>query len=110
MTLEISGTVTGMIDAATIGFGLFIVLFKILLRWILKKGAAASVPACVVDLLNGSIVVPFCLMLGSPFAPLFPSTVIAYLKSGSSSMAALAGGIGLFFVLGELGRELKVSV
>lgn len=107
---ESSETVAGLVDAATIACGLLIVVVKILLRWRFVKGLAVSVPACGIDFLNGSVVVPFCLMLGSPFAPMFSPTVVIYLKSGSPAMTALAGGIGLFFVLGELCREFKVSV
>lgn len=110
VTPESPEAVAGLVDAATIGCGLLIVLLKILLRWSLTKGPAASVPACGIDFLNGSVVVPFCLMLGSPFAPMFSPTIVAYLRSGSPAMTALAGGIGLFFVLGELCREIKLSV
>lgn len=100
----------GAIDAATIAFGLFIVIAKIGLRWACGRKPAASVGACGVDFLNGAVVVPFGLMLSSIFAPIFSPTVVAYFKSGSPVMSSLAGGIGLFFVLGELFREWRISV
>lgn len=97
----------GLVDAATIALGLLIVVTKIGFRWKWKKSPAISVPACGVDFLNGTVVVPFGLMLASAFAPMFGQKVVAYLKSGSPVMTAIAGGIGLFFVIGELCREWR---
>lgn len=97
----------GVVDAATIGLGLLIVLGKIGLRWRFKKPPAMSVPVCGVDFLNGTVVVPFALMLVSAFSPLLPAAVVAYLRSGSPVMTSIAGGIGLFFVIGELSREWR---
>lgn len=90
----------GVVDAATIGIGLAIVVAKIGWRWKIGKSPAVSVPMCGVDFLNGTVVLPFVLMLGSVFSPV----VFAYLKSANPVMTAIAGGIGLFFVLGELSR------
>lgn len=89
----------GAVDAATIGCGLAIVLGKVGLR--LFNGGRPSVATCGVDFLNGTVVVPFGLMLGSVFS----TTVHQSLQQSSPLMISVAGGIGLFFVLGELSRS-----
>jgi hypothetical protein len=53
--------------------------------------------ACVVDFLNGATLVPFLLLIGSVISSeLLQEALKAKLSMG------LAGGVGVFFILGEL--------
>jgi hypothetical protein len=88
--------VDGLVDAITIGVGFFVVLTKLGIRR--GKGKPLSLSACGVDLLHGTVVTPFVLMVASVFSV----TAYEYLRSTSAVMTAIAGGIGLLFVLFEL--------
>jgi hypothetical protein len=50
------------------------------------------------DFLNGVVLVPFAMMLAVPFSPI----VLEYLRNSNPVIFALAGGIGLIFVVAEL--------
>lgn len=52
---------------------------------------------CVAALFNGSSVVPFLLMIGGIFVPSWLELAVT-----SRLSMATAGGVGLFFVLGEV--------
>ena len=90
----------GAAEAATIGLALVIVVLKIVLRWYRKITPIMRVDRCTIDLLNGGVVFPFLMMIGAVFS----TPVFEYLKAASPGTTALAGGVGLFFVLGELSR------
>jgi hypothetical protein len=92
--------IEGLVDSITIALAFVIVVGKLLTRWKLDKRPFATVGMCTVDLLNGAVVLPFMLMVGAVFS----SVIYDYLKSASAGTTALAGGIGLFFVLGELSK------
>jgi hypothetical protein len=97
---NISVPIEGLIDSLTVGLALGIVAAKVITRWKRSKTPIASVGLCGVDFLHGSVVLPFVMMVGA----VFNHTVYEYLKSASPGTTALAGGIGLFFVIGELSK------
>jgi hypothetical protein len=85
-----------LIDALTVGVGLLVSLGKA--GWRLSKGIATTIPVACADLLNGAVIVPFFLMIGAVFS----NVILTYLRTTSPVSTAIAGAIGLFFVVGEL--------
>ena len=81
------------IDGWTLGVALVVVLIKIGFRFHKGIKPYASATTCGKDLLDGAVLVPFGLML---FAVFYPEMHTVSLST------ALAGGVGLFFVLGEI--------
>jgi hypothetical protein len=97
-------TDTGIVYAATVGVGLAIVIVKIIIRS-MKKPKAFEATKCTADLLNGSMVVPFSLMtLG-----VFSTTLSEYLRNVSPEYTALAGGVGLFFLIGSYANSDRAA-
>ncbi len=93
---ESHAAIEGLVDALTIGVGLAAVFVKVGIRW--KWGSQQTFSMAVIDFLNGTVITPFFLMLGSVFWQPF----LDYLRTTSPVSIAIAGGIGLFFVLAEL--------
>jgi hypothetical protein len=91
-------TIDGLVDALTIGVGLAVVFVKVGIRW--RLGSPQTFSMSVIDFLNGTVITPFFLMLGAVFWQPF----LDYLRTTSPVSIAIAGGIGLFFVLAELKR------
>ena len=86
----------GVVDSATVAVGLLAALGKV--WWRYTKGIANSLTAVGADFLNGTVVTPFCLMIGAVFS----TTILQYLRSTSPVSTSIAGAIGLFFVISEL--------
>lgn len=85
------------IDAWTLAVAFVVVAAKAAYRHRNAQGPAFSRNACINDLLNGSVIVPFCAMIGSVFS----QSLLAYAHTGSL-LNGLAGAVGLFFIAGEL--------
>lgn len=60
-------------------------------------GLEVTVPCCVTALFNGASIVPFGLIIGGLFMPSWLDLAMA-----SKTTVAIAAGVGLFFVLGEV--------
>ena len=86
------------IDGATVAVGVTAVAAKIPIRQILGHKPIFSSSGCASDLLNGVTLVPFGLMVGSAFFP----NLLEHLAKTNIVLIAVSGGIGIFFVLGEL--------
>lgn len=86
-----------LVDGGTVIVGLIIVAIKIGWRFRTKQAPAISVRPCAIDFLNGIVIVPFGMMV---LGALMPS-VMEHLHDSKVSIA-IAGVIGLFFVLGEI--------
>ena len=98
--LEGAALIEGLVDSVTIGTAFAVVIIKVLARWKTNRNPAASVRLCGVDFLHSSVIIPFLLMVGA----VFNQTAYDYLKATSASTTAIAGGIGLFFLIGELSK------
>ncbi|GFM68902.1 MULTISPECIES: hypothetical protein [Pseudomonas syringae group] len=79
------------IDAWTVVVGLFCVV----LRWFMQ-GRSIRKDECVVSFLNGATMVPFFVLAVSVFSPALLDLALA-----AKGPTALAGCVGIFFVLGE---------
>jgi hypothetical protein len=88
--------IEGLVEAVTVGVAFFVVIIKFGIRKMIQK--QSTLPMCGVDLLHGTVVTPFLLMIGAVFWTPFHE----YLRTTSPVTTAIAGGIGLFFVLFEL--------
>jgi hypothetical protein len=95
-------SVDRLIDALTIVVGGVVVVIKIAARKFSKANPKpeTNVAKCGTDFLNGSLVVPFSTMV---LAVLLPQ-IHEYIITTSAVSIALAGGIGVIFVIGELWR------
>jgi len=89
----------GLIDALTLLVGLLMVVIKILIRRYKGQQPIASAQAATIDFLNGVVILPFLMISASVFSPnLIPQNTVS---------VALAGGVGLSLVLGELFRRTE---
>lgn len=79
------------IDAWTVVVGLGCVI----LRWIMQ-GLSIRKDECVISFLNGATMVPFFVLAISVFSPSMLNLALA-----AKGATALAGCVGIFFVLGE---------
>lgn len=79
------------LDAWTVVIGLFCVA----LRWG-KQGWDIRKDECVVSFLNGATMVPFFVLAVSVFSPTMLNLALT-----AKGATALAGCVGIFFVLGE---------
>jgi hypothetical protein len=86
----------GLVDAVTVGIGFLIVGGKALARW--YTSSPMTLGSAATDLLNGTVVTPFTLMVGAVFS----NSILEYLRSTSPVSTAIAGGIGLFFAFSEI--------
>ena len=85
-----------LIDAITVACGLAVGISKWGIRWWLGKKSPAG--KIIMDVLTGSVLIPFGMMVVGVFsAPLY-----SYTLHSSPGSAALAGLIGLVFVVAEL--------
>jgi hypothetical protein len=92
----------GLFDALTIAIGVAVVLSKIGVRWWSRVTPIFSAGKCTVDLLNGSVIVPFGAMFLAPLqSTLFSVPLFNQFNSPPISIA-LAGGVGLFFIAEEI--------
>jgi hypothetical protein len=89
-----------LIDFLTIAVGLAAVLFKVIWRWRMRQRPIITVATAGRDFLNGCVIVPFAMLLGAPFS----SALRDALLFASPVSLAIAGMIGLTFVIGELVR------
>lgn len=83
-------------DGVVVAVAIAIMLGKMLWRW--RTQRVNTVHACGADLLNGAVVVPFFLMVIDVF------NFLDVTLRPSALAIALAGVIGLIFVVGELSR------
>lgn len=79
------------IDSWTVVVGLLCVS----LRWFMQS-FSIRMGECVISFLNGATMVPFFVLAGSVFSPDMLGIALA-----SKGPTALAGVVGIFFVLGE---------
>lgn len=79
------------LDAWTVVIGLGFVI----LRWF-KQGMSIRKDECAVTFLNGATMVPFFILAVSVFSPKMLTIAL-----GAKGSIALAGVVGIFFVLGE---------
>jgi hypothetical protein len=91
--------IDGIVDAAIVAVGMVITFGKAC--WRLYFGDKVSLSGLGTDFLNGTVVIPFVLMIGAVFS----STLLEYLRSTSPVSTAIAGAIGLLFVSNELLKE-----
>ncbi len=99
----------GLFDVLTIIVGIFAVFLKVASRYAFRYDPIFSAKTSV-DFLHGCVVFPFLMLALYPVANwLAPYTGVDWLpaflemiKDKNSGSVALAGGVGLFFVLGEL--------
>jgi hypothetical protein len=86
------------INAATMIVGIATVGINILVRFFSGHKPCISRGRCASDLLNGVVLVPFALM----FLSVFSDTLLHDLIQTNMVLLSVAGGIGLFFALGEI--------
>jgi hypothetical protein len=91
------------IDAITLATGFLAVVAKLIWRYLSGRRPIFIVQMMTVDFLNGSVIFPFVLLISSVFS----SEIRGLLLQTSPLSLALAGGIGLMFVLEELIRRRK---
>jgi len=89
-----------VIDSATIFVAILVVFAKMFMRW-RRKERIASVSMCGVDFLNGTVIIPFLVMISA----VFYADIYREMARASTAGVAAAGAIGLFFVIGELLRS-----
>jgi hypothetical protein len=100
----------GLFDALTFAIGILIFASKFGLRLYLSRHPLSWTQANTLDFFNGCLVFPFVALLSLPIlfwlAPIvaFPTLTdfLTVLRSSNTGSIALAGGAGLFFVLGEI--------
>ncbi len=88
------------VDMFSIGFGALAILVKAAARKINGSDSCFNTRESINDLLNGASLVPFGLMIGSVFSSQLMQELMTSAKL--SLGLGLAGGIGIFFILGEL--------
>ena len=86
----------GLVDAVTIAVGIVVTALKAV--WRTLDGRPPTFSAIGTDFLNATVLVPFLLMIGAVFS----NALLQYLRSASPVTTAIAGGIGLLFVVNEL--------
>ncbi|WP_438279662.1 hypothetical protein [Pseudomonas alabamensis] len=82
-------------DGATWIGAVVCVLIRIILQ--LWHGLAVTVPCCVTALFNGASIVPLSLIIGGLYIPSWLDMALS-----SKITVAIAAGVGLFFVVGEV--------
>ena len=100
----------GLFDAITVFIGLLCVAAKVAFRWALSYSPAFKASRASADFLNGCVVFPFIALAILPIvaalAPIIAApwlvSFVDMLRMSNIGSIALAGGVGLFFVLGEL--------
>ena len=90
-----------VVDIATIIVGLMSSTLRPLKRLYLQSRPYFQREKAISDMLNGVMLVPFSMMVGS----IFSSELMQNLISSAKITLAIAGLSGLFFVLGELFKE-----
>lgn len=91
-----------LVDIATVCVGAVSAFVHPVKRWlVVGKPPYFTTVNAVMDMLNGAMVVPFLLMVGSVFS----SELLKALLDATKITVALGGCIGLMFVLGELFKE-----
>lgn len=99
MTAEVGFALDGRAaDIWTIGVAASAILIRPLKRNIKGQTPCWKLNDCVKDFLNGSTLVPFVLLIGSVMS----SKVLAEALQTNKVSMALAGMIGLLFILREL--------
>ena len=86
------------VDMVTIAVGVVTALISPLSRYIGKQKPYFVRETATVDMLNGVMLVPFLMMVGSVFS----SDLLKELLSSAKITLAIGGLAGLIFVLGEL--------
>ena len=86
----------GAVDAATVAVGIIVTLGKA--AWRTRAGMTPTFSVITTDFLNATVITPFMLMIGAVFS----TGILQYLRTASPVSTAIAGAIGLLFVLSEL--------
>jgi len=85
------------IDAVTLIVAMLSAAVTTIVRWLRKVYPVATRRKIIVDLLNGSVVYPFLILIYSAVN----GAALKYIESSRFSVT-LAGVVGLVFVVGEL--------
>ncbi len=99
----------GFFDMLTIFVGIVVVLFKFWMRWTFDYRPVVHSRAGV-DFMHGCVVFPFLILILLPFcswiSPYVHSTnfntFVEMVETKNLASIALAAGVGLFYVLGQL--------
>ena len=93
-----------IVDQATVVGALSGTLIRAFIRW-RRSQSLFETKLCVVDALNGATLVPFFFLALSVFSDPLHKAVV-----GGRSLLALAGLVGLWFVIGQLfGKESHIA-
>jgi Na+/H+ antiporter NhaC len=90
-----------IVDIATIIVGVASSAVRPVKRYFTKTGPYFHREKAISDMLNGVMLAPFSMMVGS----IFSSDLMQELIASAKITLAIAGLSGLFFVLGELFKE-----
>jgi len=96
--IELDGSA---VDMATIIVGFFPPLVRLIGRIKTGRKPCFIREKAIIDMLNGVMLVPFVLMIGSVFF----SQLMQELMSSAKITVAIGGLAGLFFVIGELFKD-----
>lgn len=96
--MQIDGS---FVDMTTIGVGFFATIISPCRRRLCRQKPYFSREIAIVDMLNGVMLVPFSLMIGSVFS----SELMRELLTSAKITVAIGGLAGLFFVIGELFKD-----
>ncbi|MDB5753205.1 MAG: hypothetical protein JWP65_3626 [Ramlibacter sp.] len=99
-SLMLFGADGNAIDMATIGAGLLAVAVGLIRAWLKERRFSYDRSKTIVDFLNGSTVVPFAVLLASPFWKFLATEIMA-----AKISLGLAGGVGLLFLIGEIFKK-----
>lgn len=89
------------VDMLTIAVGVVVTLASPCKRWFNGKKPCFIREYAIADMMNGVMLVPFFMMVGSVFF----SDLLKELLSSAKVTVAIGGLAGLFFVLGELFKD-----
>ena len=88
-------------DMLTIAVGAATALLSPGKRWLNRQRPCFVREHAITDMMNGVMLVPFFMMVGSVFS----SDVLQALLSSAKITVAIGGLAGLFFVIGELFKD-----
>lgn len=86
------------VDMLTIAVGVASVIIFPIRQWIAKRKPCFNRERAIIDMLNGAMLVPFGMMIGSVFS----NTIMDEIIHSTKITLAISGVVGLIFVLGEL--------
>jgi hypothetical protein len=96
--MQIDGNVVDMTTIVVGGLSSLITPFR---RWWVGQKPCFVRERAIVDMLNGVMLVPFVMMIGSVFS----SDLMKELIASAKITVAIGGAAGLIFVIGELSKK-----